>query len=692
MRRRNVFKTIIILLALVWSGIALSPTLQLQKAKDKAEKYYTNIEKNTTLSTDEIKAALANRNLELTVRNNFNATNGNGVEGVMDDVHGLSKLNEKIEDYEGKAIKLGLDLQGGTYLVYEVDLPQLLNSLAKDKDSNFESLLNEVTNKTQSTDEDFFDVLQQVFEAKNIRLSRYFGKIGDSNSQIIDDLQKEAEDAVNRTLEVLRNRIDQFGVSEPSITKQGNRRIVVELAGIQDVSRAKNIIGTTALLEFQLERDPQVASAVRDEINLVMKRQMGKGGEELTEAQSDSLASDSSAVSEKLRKDTEVSLKDIFGESSILEEKEKTKSEDGEAADSTVLLDQDVFQERPFDALLANLGGDIGVPTKNVRTVERILNSPEVQKVIPKDAEFLFTAKPQPIGDQEFYRLYLVKKEPELTGSMIADAKVQIGSQLQAGKAVVSMDLTDEGAKIFSKVTGANVGKRLAIVLDGKIVSIPNIQERIPSGRAQITGMANIDEAKDLAIVLRAGALPAPIQVIEERTVGPSLGQDSIRKGTYSALLGLGLVIIFMGIYYRLSGLVANIALLMNIVIIMAVLAGFHATLTLPGVAGIILTIGMAVDANVLIFERIREELRTGKTIRAAIDSGYARAFTTILDANVTTLLTALVLYQFGTGPIRGFALTLSIGIVASMFTAIVVTRVIFDYVTTRFAVSKLSI
>jgi len=263
---------------------------------------------------------------------------------------------------------------------------------------------------------------------------------------------------------------------------------------------------------------------------------------------------------------------------------------------------------------------------------------------------------------------------------------------LQAGRPVVIMELTGEGAKIFSKVTGANVGRRLSIVLDSKVSSIPNIRERIPHGRAEITGMANIDEAKDLAIVLRAGALPAPVEVIEERTVGPSLGQDSINKGTYSALMGMALVVIFMIAYYRLSGIIANIALLMNIVLIMAVLAGFRATLTLPGVAGIILTIGMAVDANVLIFERIREELRSGKTIRAAIDNGYARAFKTILDANLTTLLTALVLYQFGTGPIRGFALTLSIGIVASMFTAIVVTRVIFDYFTEKFTLRKLSI
>jgi protein-export membrane protein SecD len=427
-----------------------------------------------------------------------------------------------------------------------------------------------------------------------------------------------------------------------------------------------------------------VVSAVLSDVNRIMKKQMTNGSE--TEA---TTASDSTAP-QRVSSDTELNLNDIFGESSIVEEGRETASTgDG---DSTVVVDEETFQERPFDALLRNLGGEIAVPVKNVRAVERIINSPEVQEVLPRDAEFIFNATPDISGDQELYRLYLLKKEPELRGAMISDARHQIGSDMQAGQAVVNMELNGEGAKIFSKVTGANVGKRLAIVLDGKAVSVPNIRERIPSGRAQITGMANLEEARDLAIQLRAGALPAPIQVIEERTVGPSLGQDSIEKGTYSALVGLSLVIIFMFIYYRMSGLVANIALLLNLIIIMAVLAGFHATLTLPGVAGMILTIGMAVDANVLIFERIREELRSGKTVRAAIDSGYARAFRTILDANVTTLLTALVLYQFGTGPIRGFALTLSIGILASMFTAILVTRVIFDYVTDKFSISKLSI
>ncbi|MCK9197862.1 MAG: protein translocase subunit SecD, partial [Syntrophales bacterium] len=248
------------------------------------------------------------------------------------------------------------------------------------------------------------------------------------------------------------------------------------------------------------------------------------------------------------------------------------------------------------------------------------------------------------------------------------------------GEPYVSLKFNAQGAQDFDRITGENVKKRLAIVLDGVIHSAPVIQERISGGNAQITGSFTMDEAKDLAIVLRAGALPAPVTILEERTVGPSLGQDSIDKGLWSTIIGLMLVVLFMMIYYKASGLVANFALILNIVILFGTLAAFRATLTLPGIAGIVLVIGMAVDANVLIFERIREEVRAGKTPRAAIEAGYGKAFLTILDSNVTTLIAALFLFGFGTGPVKGFAVTLTIGIIASMFTAIFVTRIIFDY------------
>lgn len=679
MRRKNHITWLVILIVVSTSFIVLFPTYELNRQKKEAEKFYSKIEANTTLTRGDIKAALASGNLELNIRDNFTGTSDTGIEDLIKDVDALIKLDEKIADNEPKSIKLGLDLQGGTYLVYEVDLPKLLETLAKERDNEFDVVIGETVKRIQHSNEDFLDVLPQVFAEHNLNMNRYFGRARDSNDEIISHLKKEAEDAVDRTLEVLRNRIDQFGVSEPSITKQGAQRIVVELAGIDNVERAKSIIGTTALLEFQLEKEPEVIRAVRNQINRVMMRQMGKESDDSETTESDSLPDQ-----QKLRKDTQVAVDELFGATgaSLVEEGADTDTTD------VVDVDQDVFEERPFDALLGREfgGSDILVPTKNVRTVERILNSPEVQKVIPKDAEFLFGDKPIQVGEQELYPLYMLKKEPDIIGAMIEDAQTQIGSQLEAGKAEVGLDLNGEGARIFAKVTGANVNKRMAIVLDEKVKSIPTIIGRIPNGRARITGMANIEEANDLSIVLRAGALPAPIEAIEERTVGPSLGHDSIRKGTLSAFAGFICVVIFIIVYYRWPGIVANTALMLNILIILAALAFFGATLTLPGIAGIILTIGMAIDANVLIFERIREERKKIKEDMLdaiswnTIDKGYKGAMSPILDANITTLITALVLFQFGTGPIRGFALTLSIGIIVSLFTAIIVTRVIFDF------------
>ena len=283
----------------------------------------------------------------------------------------------------------------------------------------------------------------------------------------------------------------------------------------------------------------------------------------------------------------------------------------------------------------------------------------------------------------------LLEKKAVLTGDALTDARVDF-SQRAFGEPYVSLTFNNKGARLFSQITGQNVNRRLAIVLDGVVQSAPVIRERIPSGKAQITGKFSVDEANDLAIILRAGALPAPVEVIEERTVGPTLGKDSIAKGIRAIILGGVLVLCFMLIYYLIAGLIANFALCMNLILILGVLSYFKATLTLPGIAGLVLTIGMAVDANVLIFERVKEELKSGKTLHSGIISGYNRAFLTILDANVTTLITALILFQFGTGPVRGFATTLSIGILASMFTAIVVTRVIFDILVKNKIITKL--
>lgn len=297
---------------------------------------------------------------------------------------------------------------------------------------------------------------------------------------------------------------------------------------------------------------------------------------------------------------------------------------------------------------------------------------------IPPGDEILYQVKRDPETGKEIKIPFLLKKRTLLTGAYITDARVQIDPRTNEPYVLLTFD--SRGARIFARITGENIKKRLAIILDKKVYSAPVIQDKITGGRAQITGAFSMQEAHDLAIVLRAGALPAPVKVVEERTVGPSLGRDSIEKGIKAALLGGIVVILFMAIYYNLAGIIADFALILNIIFIMSGLAMFGATLTLPGIAGIILTIGMSVDANVLIFERIREEIRLGRGPIAAIDNGYSRAFVTILDANITTLIAALILFEFGTGPIRGFAVTLSIGIIASMFTAIFITRIIFDY------------
>jgi preprotein translocase subunit SecD len=372
-----------------------------------------------------------------------------------------------------------------------------------------------------------------------------------------------ARAALEQSVETIRNRVDQFGVTEPEIVPQGDNRILIQLPGVKDPKRAINLIGKTALLEFKL-----------------------------------------------------------LDEEHSLEQAMKGNIPPGDILARGVRLDD--------------------------KTGQRM----------------------------ELY--YLLKAKTLLTGQNLEYAQVKISDRF--GEPYVGIKFDAQGAKDFDRITSENVGKRLAIVLDGVVHSAPVIKERISGGEAQITGTFTTEEARDLAIVLRAGALPAPVKVLEQRTVGPSLGQDSIDKGIMATLIGFLLVVVFMVIYYKLSGLVANVAVLLNIILILGTMAAFQATLTLPGIAGIILVIGMAVDANVLIFERTREELRTGKTPRAAIDAGYDKAFLTILDSNVTTLLAAMFLFQFGTGPVKGFAVTLSVGITASMFTAIYVTRIIFDY------------
>ena len=489
-------------------------------------------------------------------------------------------------------IALGLDLQGGMHLVLEVQTEKAveasLERIADDikreieeEDYEVDRVRADIENKTVTVlmvDAIDLKPVEEIMKNHTAYLQNE-GVVREGRGYLFRLSEEEEtrieQNAVSQALETIRNRVDQFGVSEPTIQAQGERRILVQLPGIKDADRAIKLIGKTARLDFKLVDEsvsPQTA----------LNGAMPEGDE-------------------------------------ILYEREE-----------------------------------------NVETGE-VTKTP-----------------------------FLVKKRTVLTGETLSGAEVRYDSDFN--EPYVAITFNSIGAMIFHEVTRANVKKRLAIVLDDNIYSAPVIQEAIAGGRAQITGQFTTEEARDLAIVLRAGALPAPVVILENRTVGPSLGKDSIEQGVRSILLGGLLVIIFIAIYYKLSGLVAVTALMLNLVLLLGALAYFGAALTLPGIAGMLLTVGMAIDANVLIFERIREEVRVGKTVRAAIDAGYAKALSTIVDANITTFIAAVVLFQFGTGPIKGFAITLCIGIAASMFTAVFVSRAIFDSFMSRKKVANLSI
>ena len=588
----------------------------------------------------------------------------------------------KLEILESRTIKQGLDLKGGMYIVLEVDLPTLVENLAINQDNKLQSALKSIREQLLLTPEaDFFSLFSSISNEKSLKLSRYYYDYGSSNDIILTALGEESEDAINRVLEILQNRIDQFGVAEPTIQKQGSQRIIVELAGVQDSDRARSLLESTALLEFFIVKDITTTNELMAKIDQTLK-----GNQEITNVTKDDQTEEGKPSIEK--DDGTVSVSELFGESS-----------DQNNTDSSS-VSPDIVAEQPFSGMLRNLGNTIGVPVKNSYAVRKMLDLPEVkEKLAAVGGTFMFSNKAQDYptidGDVEsVYSLFLLEDQAELTGGVVEEAKANLGPQgsTSAGQPIVNLSMNSDGARKWSIITGSNVGRQVAIVLDNKVHMAPNIREKISGGGTLIEGFANIDEAKDIAIVLRAGALPAPVDIIEERVVGPSLGADSVRKGTQSVVIGLIIVLIFMLIYYRTSGIIADFALIWNLVLVLAVLASLQATLTLPGIAGLILTVGMSIDANVIIFERIREELRKGKTPRAAVDGGYARALTTIIDANVTTLIAALVLWQFGTGPIKGFATVLFWGILISMFTAIFVTRTIFNSFTGQKNLNKLSI
>ena len=605
------------------------------------------------------------------------------LQNLSDDEKNALRDEGKLEVIETKAIKQGLDLKGGMYIVLEVDLPTLIENIAINKDGKLSSIFDKIRSDISISPEAvFFDLFSEHVEKNQLKLSRYYYDYGSSSDDILSSLNDEAEDAINRVLEILQNRIDQFGVAEPTIQKQGSQRIIVELAGVQNSARARSLLESTALLEFYLVKDVTTTNELMIKIDQILKKDKSVVSV-AKELKSQEIESDD-ASSEQA-----VSVSELFGGV------ESTTDE----ADSAI-VDEDIFAERPFSSLLRSLGNSIGVPEKNTFAIKKLIEKPEVQERLASvGSNFLFGHKAEEYvltdgSVERMYALYLLDDQAELTGGVVEEAKANLGPQgtTSAGQPIVNLSMNSDGARKWAIMTGSNVGRQVAIVLDKKVHMAPNIREKISGGGTLIEGFANIDEAKDIAIVLRAGALPAPVEIIEERVIGPSLGAESVKSGTLSVLIGLVIVLVFMIFYYRTAGTIADFALVWNIVLVLAILASLQATLTLPGIAGLILTVGMSIDANVIIFERIREELDKGKTAKAAIDGGYNRALTTIIDANMTTLIAALVLWQFGTGPIRGFATVLFWGILISMFTAIFVTRTIFNAFVNRKGFSKLSI
>ncbi|MBU1099909.1 MAG: protein translocase subunit SecD [Bacteroidetes bacterium] len=540
-----------------------------------------------------------------------------------------------------KRMKLGLDLQGGMYLVMEVNTANLLERVAKDPDDAFRKALGEAEVESRLSEENVVTILVRKLQAEGIRLSRYFGSIRENDDEIIDRLEEQEEDAVSRAIEIISNRVNQYGVSEPSIEKQGSRRIIIQLPGLSNEDEAKRLLQGRAVLEFRFVKDSDFTIPIMNRIDEV-------------------LAASSNGI------------------------KDSSVTTDSSSAD---LSKEEFAKQHPFFSVaLINPQSpyaDAFVSDKDRDIILSYLKRPEIKNVVPDNVEFVFSAKPE-INQEgtDIYKMYLVNKTAELTGGVIEEAQANIDPQTT--EPVVTMSMNSDGARDWARITGSNVGKRIAVILDGYIYSAPVIQEKIPGGNTRISGMENLEESKLMEIVLKAGSLPASVEIMEERTVGPSLGQDSINQGVTSLLIGFLLVAVFMIYYYKSSGSIADLALFFTMVFIMGILAGFQATLTLPGFAGLILTIGMAVDANVLIYERIREELATGKTVKAAIESGYAHSYSAIFDSNITTFFTGVILYQFGSGPVQGFALTLMIGIVCSLFSALVLTRLVFDIMASK--------
>jgi SecD/SecF fusion protein len=616
---------------------------------------------------------------------------------------------EALRKAREERIKLGLDLRGGMYVTLEIDVVRLLEEAAS-RDAADE-ILREVIEKTrqmaESTDEEVMDIFRRNFDAiarpKGKTLLSYY-EIAERNADeaaVIKRLGENVNQAIDQAMEIVRRRIDKYGVSEPTIQKQGSRRIVVELPGVADEKEVRSLLQTTARLEFKLVRNNADIARAFTQIDQLLKNKgimpvvaADTAKKDSSKAVASTAPKVDSTKKDSTKADTAKKSTNPMDKYAGLSQEEQAKRfrEDypftalfvGFVAPPSgqpqqIIFNKEIFQNKEFP----EADYIFQVPEVNVKQVEAILARADVKRILTNEYAVHIAAKPDrrsgtpDVPGQGIFEMYGTKGDAELTGDVITNALATFDQQ--SNQPEVIMDMSADGAERWARITGANIKKRVAVVLDDRVYTAPTVQNKITGGRSQITGSSNIEEAKLLEIILKAGALKAPLKVVEERVIGPSLGEDSIRKGVISTLAAAALVVLFMSLYYAAGGLIADIAVLINIILIIALLAAFKGTLTLPGIAGLILTLGMAVDVNILIYERIREELYRGRTLRAAVDEGFKRAFGAIIDSNILTVITGIILFKIGTGPIQGFAVTLIIGVLMTLFTAITVSRAIIE-------------
>lgn len=727
--KKNIGKILLIVLPIVAAALILYPTYTASELEEVKQNFLTFTDVDSS-KVDSI------YNLKLETHENPDEemkamVKDSAVKFVLKqkDKEFKEQYGQEYEDAKSSRLKLGLDLRGGMYVTLEVDVVKLIEEAAiKDAvDEVFEQVIEETRKATENSSKDVIEVFLQKFneiaKTQEMHLSDYFdyrmgSDDGDEEANIVDKLRANEEEAIDRSQQIIRQRVDKYGIAEPSIQKQGTRRIMLELPGVTNEEEMSSLIKTTARLEFHLVKNNADLFNAFYKIDQLLAKEQGLDiDEEVVEAVAgDSLENDTTAadsLAEETVENTEETVDTtavVETDSTVAAEGDSTVAEDTAAIEDTAaeeeLTEDEAYKkyttEHPFTMLFVtyfsvdnktqsrpvdyrpenlNLQGEYNFMIADDKLDEfyLILERPDVKELLPDNIVIYNDAEPEidKKSKTKYYNFYALKSEPELSGDVVSSAREDYDPT--NNKPVVYMGMNSDGADKWSRITGANVNKRIAIVLDKAVYSAPNVITKITGGQSSITGMKNIQEAKLLRIVLKAGALKAPVKIIEELVVGPSLGEDAINSGLNSSMIAFILVILYMIMYYNRAGFIADFALLLNVLLIISIVAAFKGTLTLPGIAGIILTIGMAVDANILIFERIREELYKGRSLRSAVDEGFSKALSAILDSNITTFITGLILYFLGTGPIQGFALTLMIGIFGTLFTGIVISRAMIE-------------